>query len=248
MTQPALEATTEYSLDGNGDAGLEDFLRGEEGEIQDDSGAPETDDSQSTPEETTEDTRYQELEAEATRIREENQRLQREASLKDRYSTIAGQIRQDHQQRLQTSVSRLMAQGFSEQDARQWAEPAVNARTEALAYQYQNKLSTERLVALEEGVPQEILADYWDEPTMRQRAQNYKATGGADRSELEKLRKEFNDFKAQAAKERASRVPPQPYNQPNGNNRPNSDSAIISRYANGEIPWSPRVQQALDRV
>jgi len=107
-----------------------------------------------------------------------------------------------------------------------------------------NKRNLEKLVSMETGVPRDQLKDLWDEQAMRNKAAEFKRMGGPDSQIVKQL--EARVARAEAALKRNG-IPAQTYNQPGGTSGGGGDADLIRKYANGQINWSPRVQQALDR-
>ena len=112
--------------------------------------------------------------------------------------------------------------------------------------QWVSKVLAEKLVSLETGISRDLLQGAWDEKSMRDIAIQHKRMGGPERQELESLQKKLNTLEDQVRK---GTVTPQPFNQAGGSGASSGgDEETNRRFGRGEIPWSPTVQQARQRL
>lgn len=169
------------------------------------------------------DTSYEEAirarEAQAAEKLRAAEERERQVAERERLNNVGQQIRGFYNQQYQRYYQQY-ALDYGEDRAKELADSLAKKDAESGLRQFREKIALERLVSREEGVPPEILQEYWDEATMRQRAQNYKATGGADKAELEQLKKELAELKEQLHR---GSVQPTNYNQP-GSTGPGGNS------------------------
>ena len=131
----------------------------------------------------------------------QQQRLQRvQQSVMTYYEDrLAGYARAYEQQGLDAEQARTLAGEMAKRDAQLGWQ------------QYQGKMALERLIAKEEGVPVDALANLWDETAMRQEAARYKRSGGPQNEELAAVKRQLAELKQLLQK---SGTPAQEFNQP----------------------------------
>jgi len=157
---------------------------------------------------------------------------------------LHSQLRGYGNQQLQAHARELEQQGYYPEQIEKIARDRAEKDIAIAAYQIQNKRNLEKLISLETGIPRTQLKDIWDEQAMRDKAAEFKRSGGAESQVVKNL--EARVARAEAALRR-NNIPAQTYNQPGRSAGGGSDADLIRRYANGQINMSPRVQQALDR-
>lgn len=227
------DALNEYSVDGSGDAGLDDEWAIPQDETEEEPEAPAT---EPAPEPEPSGPTPEEIAA----LREENARLSREAQQRQQEAEEA-RVQNAAMEYAQTRINYWTQQGFDEQTARQMG--IMEAREQVSIYRSsQAHLRATRLeLAQEFNIPMEQLMQYQDENSMRAFAQQYASTSGPQARRIKEL-------EARLASLEKGRVPAQNYNQSAGGGGAGSDQEINNRYGRGEINWSPRVAAARKRL
>lgn len=147
------------------------------------------------------------------------------------------QRRQLARDQAQEWTEQLVMEGWEEQQAQQFAYTKAGA----LLVQYEGRETQRELVALQEGVPMEVLSGAQDETSMRQKAQEHKQMAGPQRQELNTMKREMAQLRVDLKK---AQVPSQNYDQPSGASGSSSDIDTWRKYGRGELDWSPKVQKA----
>lgn len=176
---------------------------------------------------------------EVAKLRADNARLMREAEQRQREASEA-RLQQAASQYAQDRLQSYVQQGYDETVARQIA--VLEAREQVQLYKAQQaELRAARIdISHRYGVPMEHLHGFQDEASMRHYAEQYANVVGPGAKRVQEL-------EARLAALEKGRVPAQQYNNAAGSaGGAPSPATLVQRYANGEIPWSPRIQKILD--
>ena len=125
---------------------------------------------------------------------------------------VLGFYQSQRDQYLRTEV----AQSMDPQQAQSWADAMARKDAHLGWQQYQGKMALERLGARETGVPQDVLANLWDENAMREEAARYKRGGGPQNEEVAALKRQVAELMGMVQRGQA---PAQNFNQPGGAGR-----------------------------
>ncbi len=219
-----------------------DALPGDTGPQDADVSGQETE----TPTEPNFEERIRAREAEAEeklRAAEEKERsLVQTERTQERINTMGGHIRSFYAQKYNEYYQQYSPE-YGDEGARAWAESLSRKDAEGAVAQVRWKMAMERLIAREEGVPEEILHGQWTESTMRERAKNYKATGGADKAKVNQLERELAELREQLHK---GVVRPANYND-SGSSRPGNDSYQDLLKSGKPLPPSSEIDRITSR-
>jgi len=214
MTTEQITGTTEYSVDGSGDIGVEELVLDDqpiqevpiEAPVIDSDTPAETGDSAAEP------PAAPAVSEEEKRLRAENAQLTR-AAREQRQVAEQAQLQNTAAEYARSQIAQHIAQGVDEATARQLG--ILEAQSQVNAYRAEQAIlrATRTELTHQHGVPEEQLLNFQDEASMRHYAEQYANTTGPQARELTALKKEFADFKSQILK---SGVPAQTFNQPGG--------------------------------
>ncbi len=217
MTQQAttpVNGTTEYSLDGSGDIGLDELVLDDQStpEVLDETPVIAPDTPAETGDQADAPAAAPGVSEEENRLRTENTRLTREAR-EQQDAAWEANLRTDANTEANNLIRSLIADGMDQATAQRIGVAEIGLQVERYRAQTANLRVTRIELVHEFGVPEEELRGFQDEAGMRHHAERYASTTGPQAARLQAVEKELADFKSQILK---SGVPAQNFNQPGG--------------------------------